>query len=243
MLGAAGIAAALSPTYRHLFSTSVNVRSIGVNLLTQAHAVVYLMGQLVRFDRLNADPMLAVIDTWTPRAAVDVAIVVGLIAFGIAALRRRPAIAFGILWFFLWLLPTNSILPRLDVANDRQLYLALIGPAWLVASAVGTLAAKRGPVFPVAAALLLAVGLGTATHRRNQVYADEIVFWEDVTRKSPENGRAFNNLGYAYALASKNDAAEAAFRRALALDPRDVRAAANLRLLREGALTRPPRHP
>ena len=243
VVATAGLAAVLSPTYRHLFATSVNVRSIGVNLLTQAQALVYLIGQLVRFDRLNADPALAVIDTWTPRAAADVAIVVGLIALGIAALRRRPAIAFGILWFFLWLLPTNSLLPRLDVANDRQLYLALIGPAWLVSFAVGTLAAKRGPAVPVAAALVLAVGLGTATHRRNRVYADEIVFWEDVTRKSPENARAFNNLGYAYALASQNDAAEAALRRALALDPQDVRAAANLRLLREGALSQPPRHP
>jgi protein O-mannosyl-transferase len=201
------------------------------------------MGQLVRFDRLNADPTLAVIDTFTPRVAADVAIVVGLIALGLASIRRHPSIAFGILWFFLWLLPTNSILPRLDVANDRQLYLALIGPAWLVAYALGSLAAKRGPAIPLAAALVLAIGLGTATHRRNRVYADEIVFWEDVARKSPENGRAFNNLGYAYALASQDDAAEAALRRALALDPQDVRAAANLRLLREGALSHPPRHP
>jgi hypothetical protein len=243
VLGAAGIAAALSPTYRHLFATSVNVRSIGVNLLTQAHAVVYLMGQLVRLDRLNADPMLAVIDTWTPRVAADVAIVVALIALGIASIRRRPVIAFGILWFFVWLLPTNSLLPRLDVANDRQLYLALVGPAWLVASVVGTLAAKRGPAFPLAAALVLGTGLGAATHHRNRVYANEIFFWEDVTRKSPENGRAFNNLGYAYAQASRSDDAEAALRRAVLLDPHDVRATVNLRLLREGALTPEARHP
>ena len=243
VLGAAGIAAALSPTYRHLFATSVDVRSIGVNLLTQAHAVVYLMGQLVRLDHLNADPMLAVIDTWTPRIAADVAIIVGLIALGIASIRRRPTIAFGILWFFVWLLPTNSILPRLDVANDRQLYLALVGPAWLVAFAVGKLAAKRGPALLLAAALVLAIGLGAATHQRNRVYADEIVFWEDVARKSPGNGRAFNNLGYAYAQASRSNDAEAALRRALALDPQNVRAAVNLRLLREGALTRAARRP
>jgi len=243
VLATAGLAAALSPTYRHLFSASVNARSIGVNLLTQAHAVVYLMGQLVRLDHLNADPMIGVIDTWTPRIAADVAIIVGLIALGLASIRRRPAIAFGILWFFVWLLPTNSILPRLDVANDRQLYLALVGPAWLVAFAVGKLAAKRGPALLLAAALVLAIGLGAATHHRNRVYADEIVFWEDVARKSPENGRAFNNLGYAYAQASRSNDAAAALRRALALDPQNVRAAVNLRLLREGALTRAARRP
>ena len=38
-------------------------------------------------------------------------------------------LAFSVLWFFLWLAPTNSFIPRLDVANDRQLYVALIGPS------------------------------------------------------------------------------------------------------------------
>ena len=54
--------------------------------------------------------------------------------------------------------------------------------------------------------------------------------------KSPANGRAFNNLGYALALAGRAAEAEAAFRAALALDPNDVAAAVTLRLLREGAL-------
>jgi hypothetical protein len=184
-----------------------------------------------------------VIDAWTPRVAIDVAFIVALIALGFACIRTRPALAFGILWFFVWLLPTNSLVPRLDVANDRQLYLPLIGPAWLFAGAMGTLGSKRQKAFPLAAVLVVAAILIAATHARNRVYADEIVFWEDVTRKSPANGRAFNNLGYACALASRNVDAEAALRRALALDPADVRAAVNLRLLREGALTREAHRP
>ena len=43
---------------------------------------------------------------------------------GAASIRSRPWIAFGVLWFFLQLAPTNSLVPRVDVANDRQLYLA-----------------------------------------------------------------------------------------------------------------------
>jgi hypothetical protein len=232
-----GIAAATSPTYRWLLETSFEARSVATNLLTQAHAVVYLIGQLVRFDRLNADPMLPVFDSWSPIVAADVAIIAALIAVAVALIPRRPALAFGIVWFFVWLLPTNSFLPRLDVVNDRQLYLALVGPAWLVAVTVGTLGSKPDSRIPFAAALALAIGLGVATHHRNRVYADEIVFWEDVTQKTPDNGRAFCNLGYAYALASRNDDAEGALRRALAIDPHDVRAAVNLRLLHEGALT------
>jgi len=236
VLGAAAVAALASPTYRRLLVTSLEARGIGANLLTQAHGVTYLMGQMVRLDRLNADPMLPVVDGWTPHVAGEAAIIVALIALGVATIRRRPALAFGILWFFVWLLPTNSFLPRLDVVNDRQIYLALAGPAWLLARAVGMIAANRGPFVALAPALVLAAGLGAATHARNRVYADEVRFWEDVARKSPRNGRAFNNLGYALALASRDDEAEAALLAALAIDPNDVCAAVNLRLLREGAL-------
>lgn len=238
---AAAVAALASPTYRHLASVSLATRSVSSNLATQAGGVVYLAGQLVRVDRLNADPALGVAVSWTPAAVVQGLAIAATIAFGLAALRRRPAIAFGVVWFFLWLAPTNSLIPRLDAVNDRQLYVASIGPAWLLAwgACRTTLRPRTIAAGLVAAALLL----GTLTWRRNEVYRDEIAFWEDVARKAHHNGRAFNNLGYAYALASRDAEAEAAFTYALALDPADVRAAVNLRLLREGALKGAERHP
>jgi hypothetical protein len=236
--GAAAVALA-SPVYRHLLAVSLQTRGIGINLMTQAHAVVYLMGQLVRFDRLNADPKLAVITAWSASVAGEAALILSLIAIGFALLKKHPEIGYGILWFFLWLLPTNSFLPRLDVANDRQIYLALAGPAFLVAYGMGAVAKTWRGSFPVAAVALLCAGLATATHLRNRVYAGEITFWNDVTAKSPWNARGFNNLGYALALAHREEEAETAFRKALSLDPGYVRAAVNLRLLREGALIRP----
>ncbi len=237
--GAVAVAFA-SPVYRHLLAVSLRTRGIGTNLMTQAHAVVYLMGQLVRFDRLNADPKLPVIRAWSVTVVAEAALILSLIAIGFALLRKHPEIGYGILWFFIWLLPTNSFLPRLDVANDRQIYLALAGPAFLVAYGMGAVVKKRSGSLRVAAVALLCAGLATATHLRNRVYADEIAFWNDVTAKSPWNARGFNNLGYALALAHRDEEAETAFRKALSLDQGYVRAAVNLRLLREGAIIRPP---
>jgi tetratricopeptide (TPR) repeat protein len=229
------VAAALaSPAYRHLAATSLAVRGIGENLLTQAGGVPYLAGQLVRLDRLNADPLLPIVSAWSPAVALEAIVLAALVVLAFLAARKRPALAFGVLWFFLWLAPTNSVLPRLDVANDRQLYVASIGPAWLLAWGLSRVAWRRRTVLAILTGIV--VVLGAATIRRNTVYANEIVFWEDVARRTPANGRALNNLGYAYVLAGRRADAESAFRQALSLDPSDVRAAVNLKLLLDGSL-------
>src|SRR6185436_563971 len=134
--------------------------------------------------RSIADPALRVVTTWTAKLAVEAAALLLLLVLGAILVRRRPAISFGILWFFLWLAPTNSFIPRLDVVNDRQLYLAILGPAWIVAWLLRSrLPTQRGQ--RLALAIILVLSLGVATYHRNQVYANEIVFWEDVTRKAP----------------------------------------------------------
>ena len=230
-------ALAASATYRHLLATSLQVRGVGENLRAQAVAVSYLVGQLVRWDRLNVDPALSAPESWTVGGVLSVLAILAGIVCGLLLLRRGAAWGFGVLWFFLWLAPTNSLLPRLDVVNDRQLYLALAGPAWLVAWSLGRLATRRR----LCILALLAVVLTTGTYLRNRVYADEVVFWEDVTAKSPWNARAFTNLGVAYSLEKRPDAAMAAYRKALELDPGDYKAAINLRMLRERP--RPRRRP
>ncbi len=234
----AGLVAVLGlPAYRHLLATSLAIRTPLENLAAQSHAVPYLLGQIVRIDRLNADPALPV----DPQ--LDAAELAGLIALagGVAwawhARRRAPIAAFAVPWTVLWLLPTNSLLARLDLVNDRQAYAALVGPALLVAAGLRGLAGRKraGPVLAGIALLVLAAGLGVATHRRNAVYRDEVVFWQAVIDGAPHNARAYNNLGVA--LAERQDTAGAieAWRRALALDPGFVRAAVNLRLALEGA--------
>ena len=229
---AALLAAAAVPRYRLLLETSLATRDLVSNLATQAQAVVYLAGQLVRPDRLNADPALPVVAALDAAAFADGLVLAVMIATGLWALRRHRTLGFALLWFFLWLAPTNSLLPRLDVANDRQLYVALVGPAFGIASLVARL---RPPVWRAAFVATLAVGLGAATFARNRVYADELVFWGDVARKSPHNARAFANLGHALALACRASDAQQALTVALQLDPGEDRAAINLQLLRAGA--------
>jgi tetratricopeptide (TPR) repeat protein len=192
---------------------------------------------------MNPDPTLGVASGSNSTSWVHAALVAAAIVVAFGQLRRQPALAFGVLWFFLWLLPTNSLLPRLDVANDRQLYLALIGPAWLAGLALARLArpvepaGNRKPAIGWAVSLVALISLTAfATIRQNRIYANEVTYWEAVAQRSPASARAADNLGFAYAMACRPSDAAREFERAIRLDPDDVRARVNARLLQEGAL-------
>jgi len=221
------------PRYRTLALASLDARDIGVNLLTQANAIAYLVGQLVRFDRLNGDPALPVVAVLDASSIAIAGAVLATLLVGFAALRKYPVLAFSILWFFLWLAPTNSLIPRLDVANDRQLYVALIGPSLGTARLLMRLTPR---LLQVALVPVLIAGLAFATWQRNQVYFDELTFWHDVAEKSPHNARAFANLGHALALDCRTEEAERALSFAFELDPNTTQPAINLALLRAGTL-------
>ncbi len=228
------LAAGLSlPAYQRFLETSLATRSPAENLVAQVHGVAYLLGQLVRVDRLNADPALAAVTTWDASGILLAIALLGAVGLALAGLRRWPLAGFAVLWTVIWLLPTNSLLARLDLVNDRQWYGALLGPALLLALSLERLARRTRAGAQLALAVLVLVG-GITTHRRNDVYRDEITFWNDVIDESPHNARAFNNLGIALAEHCDLPGAEHAWRRALELDSGFVRAAVNLRLLIEG---------
>lgn len=223
------------PRYRYLLTVSLDTRSIGENLLTQSHALLYLAGQLIRVFNGNADPQLPVVTELNlTSGALCLLWIAGLVA-ALLNVRKRPIGAFSVLWFLTWLAPTNSVLPRLDVANDRQLYLALIGPAWWVSVQLSTLYRAR-PALAGTVTTLMLVTLVYATSLRNRVYDTEVTFWQNAAASNPTSARAANNLGMAYAAECRFDAAASEFKRSMQLDPADFRASINLMLLKQGEL-------
>lgn len=230
----------LSPVYRSLLAHSLSLRSSIDNLLlVQPDAVLYLAGQLLRFDRLNADPLLAAQLQWSPGAVLRLALVALGPIVAVINWRRRPWLAFGLLWFYVWLAPTNSLLARNDAVNDRQLYMAIIGPAWLSGVGLAWLQRQAGRVGWRVALGTLCLAMGVATILRNRVYDNEITFWQDVTAKSARNPRAHNNLGIALARSCRNAEASAHFKTALQIDPDYYLASNNLAMLDQGELADP----
>jgi tetratricopeptide (TPR) repeat protein len=211
------------PSYRGLLETSLSIRSPLANLVAQVDSVVYLVTRPLLTLRLNFDPDLvareAIDAAWLAKAGALAA----LVALGVARMRARPWLA--ILWFALALAPTHGPLARYELANDRQLYLAIVGPALIVGVALASWSARAAANAALAS---LAILLGAATFVRVTDYASEARLWEATVRASPGNARAWNNLGYARQLEGDRVRARAGYERALAIDPGNRKARFNV---------------
>jgi tetratricopeptide (TPR) repeat protein len=214
--------------YGRLLEACFDIRNAASNLFTQIHGVTYLLSRLLLPRALNIDPDLPVYPGWTPSLLPEALLLLLLLSAGVYALRKRALAGLGILWFFLHVAPTNSFVPRYDVANDRQLYLASWGLFLALASGADLLRGRGGGRWVAAGAAIAVALLGGITVSRNEVYRSEIALWEDTARKSPGKARAHNNLGYAYERAGRFTEAREAYLRALAIDPGHARARGNL---------------
>jgi len=214
----------LSDRYLAHMQRSVELNSMLGNAATQVLAFGYLLRQWAWPLWLNIDPDLALRQDFDG-LGLQVTLLAALMLGAVVCWRRRPWISLGLLWAMLQLIPLYLFLPRLDIANDRQLYLA----DWPLGLALAVEFAVWLPVVAyraTAAALVLA--LGGLTVLRNQDYATEIALWEATVQRSPGKARVQNNLGYAYLLAGRKEEARRAFETALALDPEHIKARYNL---------------
>jgi len=223
----------IHPGYYRLISFSFGFRSIYDNILSQIHGVVYLLSRLLMVLELNIDPDLPVITRWSPLLILETFSLFFILYIGILCRKKYPWVLFGICWFFLHLIPANSIIPRIDIINERHFYLAGWG-IFLVVSSIIVLPFSefiRKQQYLWIFTIILCLTLGISTISRNHVYRSEIALWEDTAIKSPNKARVFNNLGYAYYLSGRSCEAKNAYLRSLLLDPDFILARNNLSLI------------
>lgn len=225
-IGAALAVLALKPAYLRHFTAGEGMGGLEL-VLRQSHGLLYLLGQYFTFAGQNIDPHFTESFPPSPQSFAKALLAVSLFLAGVELFRRKRPEGFALLWFFVALSPTNTIFPRPDGANERHLYLAMIGAEWAGALLFFRHLPQRRSA-KVFAALLLCLALGLATVKRNSVYRSEVSLWEDTAAKSPGKARVHNNLGYAYLLAGNAEKAKATFTRALALDPGFEKARNNL---------------
>jgi len=154
------------------------------------------------------------------------------------AMSYERLIAFGIFWFFITHSVESSIIPIVDVIFEHRVYLPSVG-AIIAFTLFGFYMLRvvvhkpQSPDSKIARLPLLllpaiVIILLAATYQRNIVWKDKLSLWEDVAKKSPNKGRAYNNLGLAYDAGGRHNEALRAFITALKLDPENLEALGNL---------------
>jgi tetratricopeptide (TPR) repeat protein len=204
--------------------TSASLNGLHGNAATQTMAFAYLLRQWLFPLWLNIDPDLPVLHDFAG-VMPQIILVTAAAVLMASTIRSRPWLSFALAWAMLQLIPLYLFLPRLDVANDRQLY----SVSWPLALALAAeLSLRLKPMtFRLGMALLL-VFLAGLTVLRNQDFYSEVALWQATVQDSPDKARARNNLGYAYMLAGRMEEARAEFTTALRLDPKYYKARYNL---------------
>jgi len=103
----------------------------------------------------------------------------------------------GILWFFLVLSVTSSVVPIVDLVFEHRLYLASWGVFVAAAAGFGWLTA-RFALRPLPVRVFVACvwcALAGATWVRNSRWETPEALWRDAMAKSPEKARPYGGLG------------------------------------------------
>lgn len=148
-------------------------------------------------------------------------IFLGLLALALKYFKKLPVLSFGILWFFIGLVPTSNILiPINGILYEHWLYLPMIG-IFSVLVYLGEILAKKynlKKVFYFVLAGFL-IFMSVLTINRNKDWRDPITFYNQTLKYAPASYRIINNLGMAYAEQSDYEQAEKMYKKAIDLDP------------------------
>lgn len=150
-------------------------------------------------------------------------IILGLLY--LAVRRKLLPIIFGVAWFLAVMLP-RAITPSQELVCDYKTYIASLG-ILLIISVMSIYLLERFALFfkNIAKDLIVTggvVALGMlsmiGSHIRNFVWSDELVFWEDVVKKSPGRARAHNNLAVAHLVKNNIGQAVSFFEKSIEID-------------------------
>lgn len=144
-----------------------------------------------------------------------------LVYFALRQIKKRPIVTFGILWFFVAIIPmSNIIIPINGLLYEHWLYVPLIGIVIsflsLAFEIVKKLNIKR---IGTAVLVIFLIFLSVKTILRNADWRDPITFYKKTLIYAPDSYRIINNLGMSYADKRIYEEAEKTYKKAIELEP------------------------
>ncbi len=176
-------------------------------LMTEPRVLIFYLTQLfypvpqrISIEH-DIDISTSFFEPWTTLPAIF--LVALLIVIGASQIRKRPIVAFSILFFFLNHVIESTILP-LEVVFEHRNYLPSLFLFLPVAAGLFRLVdyyrEKKQFMYKILVPflVLLVTGLSISTYVRNMTWATEKTLWEDAMQKAPGRARPAYNLAKHY---------------------------------------------
>ncbi len=200
-------------------------------LITQPMVMLHYIGTYFVPYNLSADSDWTVYDSILDyRAILGILGVLVLAYLALRASKNKSTklFSFGMLWFFITLLPSSSFIAFAEVMNDHRSFIPYMGLT--IAFVFGTKhlldtylpnvwTSKNGPTALLLFLVLFLSANAYGVYQRNKVWKDDLSLWKDVTLKSPGNGRGLMNYGLALMARADYADAEKCFEKALVINP------------------------
>ncbi len=148
----------------------------------------------------------SLLNPWT--TVIAILVILGLIGYSLSCMRKRPLVAFCILFFFINHVIESSIIP-IEIVWEYRNYVPSLSFFILVVLfiiwAFQFFQKKKVIFFMIVGCIVfLLIAQSDTTYRRNTLFFSEKLVWIDSSLKSPGLSRPHTNLAYIYSLEGDN---------------------------------------
>ncbi len=216
------------------------IRPKSINLLTQIGVIAfYYFPRQLLCGELCIDPIIPLIESFSdPLLWTGLGIIASVWVIAILTARRSPLILLGVIWYFITISPTSSIIPLNDLAAERRTYLpnagfalALCGTIQLIELSFKNRLGKQGKSIVMAALACICVVAMFQTVQRNFLYANKTKFWQNTVETAPDNPRVLSHMAKRYVEIGKPKMAAEFYEKALDINPDNLSAFNNLGII------------
>ncbi len=153
-----------------------------------------------------------------PLTVLGLVVILSIIVLIFKWRRTMPAVAFGLAWALITF--SANLVPRSNVIFEHKFYLISFG---FLLSGVAVFS-RRPPYRGVLVRLLICLAALWAlmSFHRNQIWANELLVWENGVQNSPNKARVNANLGRVYGSMGRYDESIQYLSRSIALKPDNI---------------------
>lgn len=200
--------------------------SLAERLMTEPRILMHYLSQIfypvpnrlsIHHDVIVSKSLL---QPWTTLPAL--LMVLTLIYFGFSQIKKRPIVAFSIIFFFMNHIVESTIMP-LELIFEHRNYLPSLFLFWPVSVGIYWLLnyyrKKKRSMYLITLSfiILLIMGLAGSTYIRNMAWATEHSLWKDAMKKAPQSSRPYFRLAEYYSKTGRLDESIALLEKAFAL--------------------------